>query len=101
MTRGCKRVKGKALPKPPSGDRYDEGVGEGQGSKSLRLANISTPANVVQVKDNLNAAMVAAGDVEEKNAKESNKEFIAMDMTDVQNENLFSIDIQGVTIRFF
>jgi hypothetical protein len=65
------------------------------------LANFSPPANAVQFKDKSNVAMVAAGNIEEKNAKESNKDSTTVDMTDMQNEDLFSIDIRGVTTNFF
>jgi hypothetical protein len=98
MTRVYKRVKSKAPPKPPSGDRDYEGEGEGGGSKSLRLANFSPPANVVQVKDKSNTAIVVAGD--ECQGKVS----IAMDTADapaISNKDLFSINIRGVITSYF
>jgi hypothetical protein len=62
-----KKGKGKAPPKPPSVNRDDEDVAERQGSKSMRLAKSSPPANSVQTNDNLSVAIVALGDIEEKN----------------------------------
>jgi hypothetical protein len=56
-----KRRKGKAPPNYSSRDRDDEGEGEEEGSKSFRLTKSDPPANVVQVKDKSNVAMVAAG----------------------------------------
>jgi hypothetical protein len=101
MVRSCKKGKGKAPPKPPSSNRDDEGVFERQHSKSLRLADSSPPPNSVLTKDNSNAAMVAQGDVEEKNSKESNNDSISLNMTDVQNKDLFTIDNRGNTTRAF
>ncbi len=97
MVRSCKKGKGGASPKPPSGNRDDEGVFERQHSNSLRLADSSAPANSVLTKDNLNVAMVVPGDVEEKNSKESNNDSISVNMTDVQNNELFTIDNHGNT----
>ncbi len=96
----AKRVKDKTPLKPPSGDRDDEGEGK-QGSKSLRLADFSPPPNVVQVKDKSNLVMVRVRNIEEKYAKESNKDYIAVDMAAVWNKDLFFIYIQGVTTYFF
>jgi hypothetical protein len=101
MVRSCKKGKGKAPPKPPSGSRDDDGVFERQRLKSLRLADSSPPPNSVLTKDNSNGAMVAPGDVEEKNSKESNNYFISINMTDVQNKGHFTIDNRGNTTRVF
>ncbi len=96
-----KKGTGKAPPKPPSGNRDDEEVAEIQGSKSIRLAESSPPANSVLANNNSNAAMVASGDVEEKNSKEGNNDSISVNITDVQNEDLFTIDNCGNNMRVF
>jgi hypothetical protein len=58
-----KKGKGKAPPKPPSGNRDDEEVAEIQNSKSMKLAESSPPPNSVLTHDNLSVAIVASGDV--------------------------------------
>jgi hypothetical protein len=78
-----KKGKGKAPHKPPSVNRDDEEVAERQGLKRMRLAKPSPPTNSVLTNDNLNAAMVASGDVEEKNSKKSNNDSISINITDV------------------
>jgi hypothetical protein len=95
-----KKGKGKAPPKPPSGNRDDEEVAERQGLKSMRLVKSSPPANSVLTNDNSNVAMVASGDVEEEISKENNSDSISVNITDVQNKNLFTIDNRGSTTSF-
>ncbi len=74
----CKKGKGNAPPKPPSGNRDDEEVAERQVFKSMRLAKSSPPTNLVLANDNSNTAMVASENVEEKNSKESNHDLFLL-----------------------
>ncbi len=96
-----KKGKGKATPKPPSGYRDDEEVAERQGSKSMRLAKSSPPANSVPTNDNLSMEIVASGDIEEKNSKESNNDSIPVINTDVPNKDFSNTDNCGNTTRVF
>jgi hypothetical protein len=98
-----KKGKGKAppTPKPPSGNREDEKVAERQGLKSIRITKSSPPANSVPTNDNLSMAIVASGEIEEKNSKESNNNSILVINTDVPNKDLFTIDNRGNTTRVF
>ncbi len=67
----------------------------------MRLAKSSPPANSVPTNDNLSMAIVASGDIEEKNSKESNNDSISVINTDVPNKDLFTIDNCGNTTRVF
>jgi hypothetical protein len=96
-----RKEKGKPPPKSPSGNRDDKEVADRQVQKSMRLAKSSPPANSVPTNDNSSAAIVASGDIEEKNSKESNNDFISDIITDVPNKDLFTIDNPGNTTRVF
>ncbi len=96
-----RKGKDKAPHKPPSGNKDDEKVAERQDLKSMRLAKSSPPANSVLTNDNSITAVVALGNIEEKNSKESNNVSIPVINNDVPNKDLFTINNYGNTTRVY